>query len=314
MAERRMFAKKIIDSDAFLDMPLSTQALYFHLSMRADDEGFINNPRKIQRMIGNSDDDMKLLIAKRFLLAFDSGVVVVKHWKIHNYIQKDRFQPTLYNEEKSMIEVDGNKSYTFCKHDVYIADTRTETLIEQPFEPCIQDVYNPDTQVRLGKVSKGKERIVEVVEKPAATRGGIIQSFEAFQKLYQFPNEYQRQDISYLIEEYSDEFVAEALHIAGTKDVSKGKAINFITAVLKEWEQNHVDTIDKIKIYQGARQTKTSYQSGYSKPAKKEVEPAWMNKTITKKVKPAEPVKPEVSEEEMEARLQAYLNRKEEQS
>ena len=285
-----MFAKKIIDSDAFLDMPLSTQALYFHLSMRADDEGFINNPRKIQRMIGNSDDDMKLLIAKRFLLAFDSGVVVVKHWKIHNYIQKDRFQPTLYNEEKSMIEVDGNKSYTFCKHDVYIADTRTETLIEQPFEPCIQDVYNPDTQVRLGKVRKGKERIVEVVEKPAATRGGIIQSFEAFQKLYQFPNEYQRQDISYLIEEYSDEFVAEALHIAGTKDVPKGKAINFITAVLKEWQQNHVDTVDKIKIYQGARQTKTSYQGGYSKPTKKEVEPAWMNNKVTKSVKQAEPV------------------------
>jgi len=314
MAERRMFAKKIIDSDAFLDMPLSTQALYFHLSMRADDEGFINNPRKIQRMIGNSDDDMKLLIAKRFLLAFDSGVVVVKHWKIHNYIQKDRFQPTLYNEEKSMIEVDENKSYTFCKHDVYIADTRTETLIEQPFEPCIQDVYNPDTQVRLGKVRKGKERVVEAVEKPAAASGGIIQSFEAFQKLYQFPNEYQRQDISYLIEEYSDEFVAEALHIAGTKDVPKGKAINFITAVLKEWQQNHVDTIDKIKIYQGARQTKTSYQGGYSKPAKKEVEPAWMNNITTKQVKQAEPVEPAVSEDVMEARLQAYLKRKGEKS
>ena len=94
MAERRMFTKKIIDSDAFLDMPLSTQALYFHLGMRADDEGFINSPKKIQRMIGATDDDMKLLLAKRFIIAFESGVVVIKHWKMHNYIQADRFKPT----------------------------------------------------------------------------------------------------------------------------------------------------------------------------------------------------------------------------
>lgn len=91
MAERRMFAKTIIDSDAFLDMPLSTQALYFHLAMRADDEGFVSNPKKIQKMIGASDDDCKLLILKRYILTFESGIVVIKHWKIHNYIQSDRF-------------------------------------------------------------------------------------------------------------------------------------------------------------------------------------------------------------------------------
>ena len=90
MAERRMFAKTIIDSDMFLDMPLSTQALYFHLSMRADDDGFINNPRKIQRMVGASDDDLKVLVMKRFILPFDSGVVVIKHWRIHNYLRNAR--------------------------------------------------------------------------------------------------------------------------------------------------------------------------------------------------------------------------------
>ena len=100
MAERRMFAKTIIDSDAFLDMPLSAQSLYFHLSMRADDDGFINNPRKIQRMIGASDDDYKLLIAKNFIICFQSGVVVIKHWRIHNYIQSDRYKETVYLEEK----------------------------------------------------------------------------------------------------------------------------------------------------------------------------------------------------------------------
>lgn len=134
MAERRMFAKTIIDSDAFLDMPLSTQALYFHLSMRADDDGFINNPKKIQRMIGASDDDLKLLIIKNFIIPFESGIVVIKHWKIHNYIQNDRYKPTVYAEEKAMLEVKTNKAYTM--------DTE-----------CIQNGYELETQVRLGKDS-----------------------------------------------------------------------------------------------------------------------------------------------------------------
>ena len=140
MAERRMFAKTIIDSDAFLDMPLSTQSLYFHLSMRADDDGFINNPKKIQRMIGATEDDLKLLIAKSFIIPFESGIVVIKHWKIHNYIQTDRYKPTVYREEKAILKVKTNKAYTL--------DTE-----------CIQDVSKTETQVRLGKVSLGKDSI-----------------------------------------------------------------------------------------------------------------------------------------------------------
>ena len=139
MAERRMFTKKIIDSDAFLDMPLSTQALYFHLNMRADDDGFINNPKKIMRMIGASEDDLKVLCLKRFVIPFESGVMVIKHWKMHNYIQKDRYKPTVYTEELALLEVKENGSYT----------------------DCIQNVDNLDTQVRLGKVSKGQYRVVE---------------------------------------------------------------------------------------------------------------------------------------------------------
>lgn len=143
MAERRMFAKTIIDSDAFLDMPLSTQALYFHLSMRADDEGFVNNPKKIQRMTGASDDDVKLLIAKRFVIPFESGVCVIKHWLIHNYIQKDRFKPTVYKDERASLVVKQNKSYS-------IMDTE-----------CIHDVSRLETQVRLGKDRLGQDRLGE---------------------------------------------------------------------------------------------------------------------------------------------------------
>ena len=133
MAERRMFAKTVIDSDAFLDMPMSTQALYFHLAMRADDDGFINNSKRIQRMIGASDDDFKVLIAKQFIIPFETGVIVIKHWKMHNYIQKDRYKPTIYKAEKETLLLD--------KKGVY---TKSDTK-------CIQDVYNSDTQDRLGK-------------------------------------------------------------------------------------------------------------------------------------------------------------------
>ena len=112
MAERRMFAKTIIDSDAFLDMPLSSQALYFQLGMRADDDGFINNPKRIQRMIGASEDDLKLLIAKNFIIAFESGVIVVKHWKMNNYIRNDRYKETNYLEEKSKLQLKENGAYT----------------------------------------------------------------------------------------------------------------------------------------------------------------------------------------------------------
>ncbi|WP_448667482.1 conserved phage C-terminal domain-containing protein [Aerococcus viridans] len=111
MANKRMFAKTIIDSDAFLDMPLSTQALYFHLSMRADDDGFINNPKKISRMIGCGEDDLKLLIAKKFLLNFESGVVVIKHWLIHNTLRKDRHTPTNYQDELKQLIQKENGSY-----------------------------------------------------------------------------------------------------------------------------------------------------------------------------------------------------------
>ena len=129
MAERRMFAKTIIDSDAFLDMPLSAQALYFHLSMRADDEGFINNPKKIQRMIGASEDDLKLLMLKSFIISFETGVVVIKHWKIHNYIRGDRLVQTQYTEEKALLTLKDNGAYTISNDIKQITDgEHTEVL------------------------------------------------------------------------------------------------------------------------------------------------------------------------------------------
>ena len=154
MAERRMFAKTIIDSDAFLDMPLTTQALYFHLSMRADDEGFINNPKKIMRMIGASEDELKRLIAKSFIIPFESGVCVIKHWKIHNYLRNDRFKPTVYSEEKAQLVVKDNKAYS---KTLLPASSGIPTGI--PSGIPVDDQC--ETQDRLGKDRIGKVSIGE---------------------------------------------------------------------------------------------------------------------------------------------------------
>lgn len=113
MAEKRMFTKKITESDAFLDMPLSAQALYFHLNMNADDDGFVNNPKMIARIIGAKSDDLKVLEDRRFVLLFPNGVIVIKHWRMNNTIQADRYKKTSYAEELSQLEVKDNKSYTW---------------------------------------------------------------------------------------------------------------------------------------------------------------------------------------------------------
>ena len=112
MARKRMFTMKIVDSDAFLDMPLSTQCLYFHLNMRADDDGFVGNPKRIAKLIGSNDDDLKLLIAKRFVLLFEDGVIVIKHWRIHNTLSRDRYVETSYTDEKKELFLKDNGSYS----------------------------------------------------------------------------------------------------------------------------------------------------------------------------------------------------------
>ncbi len=107
-----MFSKKIINTDAFLDMPMSSQLLYFHLAMNADDEGFVGSPKRLMRLIGSCDDDFKVLVTKRFILTFESGVVVIKHWLIHNTIRKDRQIETTYQKEKDTLKHNEYGAYT----------------------------------------------------------------------------------------------------------------------------------------------------------------------------------------------------------
>ena len=143
MAERRMFAKTIIDSDAFLDMPVTARLLYYDLAMRADDDGFVNSPKKIMRMVGASQDDMGILCMRKFIIPFDSGVVVIKHWRIHNYIRKDTYKETNYKDEKALLELDENHAYRM-NDGLHLVS-----------------VDEPSTQDRLGKDRLGKDRLGE---------------------------------------------------------------------------------------------------------------------------------------------------------
>lgn len=150
-----MFAKQIIDSDAFLDLPLSTQATYFHLSMRADDDGFLNNAKRIMRTIGANQNDYDLLKAKRFILDFEDGIIVIKHWKMHNYIQKDRYKKTIYQEHLSQLELKENKSYTEADvgleyEKIEVIEAKKDKKNDEKTE-WIQNGYNLYPQDRLGK-------------------------------------------------------------------------------------------------------------------------------------------------------------------
>ena len=178
MAERRMMAKSIIDTDAFMEMPMSTQCLYFHLLLRADDEGFLKTAGLIMRMTGCKDDDMKLLIAKQYVISFDTGVIVIRHWKIHNYIQKDRFTPTSCSRERKLLGVQDDKTYepvSGYTQNGYTLDTT-----------CIQPVSKPYPQVRLGKVRLGKVSLESDADKSAISGKATTTTTKADHKSKRF--------------------------------------------------------------------------------------------------------------------------------
>ena len=153
MANRRMFSKKITDTDKFLDMPASAQNLYFHLNMHADDDGFLGNAKTIKRMVGSSDDDLKLLVTKQFLIPFDDGVIVIKDWRIHNYIRSDRYRSTIYTDHKNSLQINENQQYEL------ISEHPKEVGMTDGIPSGNQDGYQMDTQVRLGKDRLGKDRL-----------------------------------------------------------------------------------------------------------------------------------------------------------
>lgn len=263
MAERRMFAKTIIDSDAFLEMPPSTQALYFHLSMRADDEGFLNNPKKIMRVIGAREDDMNVLIAKKFIIAFDTGVIVVKHWRMHNYIRKDRFKSTVHIEEKSKLGLKENGAYTLSPIQPQIPCNDIQDEIDVDFEiipqpsnhvGCISDENvgqpydkhlatdgQPDsdqlaTQVRLGKVRLGKVSIV------AADKQQQEEAISIF-KYYEMNVGSTTPILNERLADWQSSFTDEMIKLAIDKAIMANvRNMKYITSILNNWHAKGIKT------------------------------------------------------------------------
>ena len=186
MANKAIFSKTIIDTDAFLEMPATTQNLYFHLNMHADDDGFIGNPKRIGRMIGASDDDFKILIAKKFIIVFESGVIVIKHWRIHNTLSKMRYKETSYLDEKSQLLIKENNAYSLDEGKP-LDDSR---LVEMGKRQVRRTVDEQETNLSKDKLSKDKTSKDKLSEdKPSKKKSakadldGMIDSFTENEEL-----------------------------------------------------------------------------------------------------------------------------------
>lgn len=206
---------KVCDTDAFLEMPQSSQLLYFHLALRADDDGFIANPKRIMRMIGSTDDDLKILLAKRFMLAFESGVCVVKHWLIHNTIRQDRYTPTQYVKEMQMLVIDDStKKYSLIKGQNNMATIRQPT--GNQLEP----------QIRLGKVRKDKNTIA--AQDAADTGEGklineALEGFKGVNPSYSrlYANKTQRAAMGRLLKQHGLEKMRQVIEFLPTSNMAK---------------------------------------------------------------------------------------------
>lgn len=259
MVQRRMFSRQITDMDTFLDMPASAQNLYFHLNMHADDDGFLGNVKTIRRMVGASEDDLKLLIAKQFLIMFDDGVVVIRDWHIHNYIQKDRYHKTIFTEDKKLIELDSNKRYQILSNSF---GNKTDTSCIQNGNEmeteCIQAVSKMDTQGRgrgRGRLEleEGKDRLEEEEEEHPQSSSSS-KSVDSFISTHQISlSKYQLHQIN----EFKQQLNDERLVIYAMKEAMKHNTdskielpFSYLVKILSRYVKEHVtyESVEKKKI------------------------------------------------------------------
>ncbi|MGQ7441002.1 DnaD domain-containing protein [Streptococcus suis] len=230
MAQRRMFSKEITTSDHFVDMPQSTQLLYFHLGMEADDEGFIGNARMLSRAYGANSDDLKLLQAKGFIIIFESGVTVVKDWNLNNQIRKDRLKPTIYQAEKSLLTLDNTGVYQLDNQ----MTTKPQPNDNQMTTKCPH---------RLGKDSIDKDSIGEQQLGAGAEKNIIFEKLkEAFGEM----------SISGTITNEANDLVAVhgqelLLYALDETILNGGRSIRYTRSILERWQGEGLRTVEQIK-------------------------------------------------------------------
>ena len=260
MADKRMMSKSVIDTDVFLDMPTSTQCLYFQLLLRADDDGFLKNAKTIMRTVGASQDDMKLLIAKQYLILFDSGTIVIKHWRIHNYIKKDRYKPTDC-EETRLIDVNDKGEYILLEPTCIQNGTTTEpTCIQNgtTTEPtCIQygTVLEPSRnqvgskmepqvrdRVRLEiELGKSKGSVNKKIKKESALSADVKRQklFASYQeKIKPISGSVEGDRLSSLLDDYGLDLCLKAIDRAVLR---KRRSLRYISGILRSWQKDGYD-------------------------------------------------------------------------
>ncbi|MCJ0543357.1 DnaD domain protein [Enterococcus cecorum] len=269
MAERRMINKRIIVSDTFLDMPLSAQALYFHLNAIADDDGFIENPNSFKRMIGASNDDLKILIAKQYILPFESGVVVVKHWLIHNYIRRDRYNETMHVEEKKKLQINEDKTYSYYEGIPLVNQPTTNGI------PMVDTGKDRTGKDRTGKDNnhntKQDENILEGSPQDEQATSSLSSLFEFWESNgFGMLAPKTRQDLAYWVKDFQEigaseqealELIQEALNLAIN---ANARRYNYVNGILKNWEAKRYTNVKQVnadrKASAGMRKDMTDRQ------------------------------------------------------
>ena len=247
-----MFSKDITSSDLFVDMPASSQLLYFQLGMEADDEGFIGNAKMLSRAYGANNDDLKLLQAKGFIIIFENGVTVIRDWKINNQIRKDRFKPTIYQNEKSLLSVSPTGSYQLVNQMTTTwqpDDNQLGNHLATTWQPDDNQLGNHlATQYRIGKDSKGKVRLGKesVVEKasnqPATNLGDISDYFQQEIGLLS-PNQFEQLSDYLEIDNFEVDVIKRAIDKAAN---SAKRSFGYVNGILRGWKQNGIKTIAQV--------------------------------------------------------------------
>jgi DnaD/phage-associated family protein len=244
MAERRMFSKTIIDSDLFLDMPVTAQLLYFHLCMRADDDGFINNPKRIMRDVRCSDDDMKMLVAKDFIIPFESGVIVIKHWRLHNYIRKDRRKPSQCLES-SMVRIDERGIYQL---DGQRVNQVTDNMSVSMSTKCLSTCQPSDIpSIDKSSIDKGSSKSADA----DFCDDGLAKVMDfAFSRINPSLSQGAISDLKFFYELLGADVTIHAMQVALDE---KKTSWSYIRAILRRYKQDGLDSLQKVMEAEEAR-------------------------------------------------------------
>lgn len=236
MANKRMFSIDVTETDTFLEMPLTAQALYFHLAMRGDDDGFVSNPRSIMRVTGCSENDLKTLAESRYIITFRSGVIVISDWKVNNYLRGDRYKPTTFQNELSMLTETANKRY----------------VLESGNQVPTVGIPTGDQVTTQYRIEENRAVVDRVATAAAESRADsdlaeIVQHFERVIGI--FP----RSALDKL-QRYRDSIPSEVICEAFDEAAESGhRSWKYANGILKSWQADGVRTLGDVEARREAR-------------------------------------------------------------